>query len=390
MGPGLHAGHDAPVQEPGMVTASTRLVGGFFSPPGSDAGPMWAINSDRGQIYVFTKDGLMVSTLFKDSATASFDAPVAKRGMLVNNLSLQGEDFMPMLTQTPQGTFLQGVGTGSLFRIEGLEEVKRLPRQTLDISAQQLVAAQTFAVQSEAARQAKDAQAARPMTVSLGAKTPVVDGKVDEWNAPDFVTVDVRRVSTGGWPPNYRDSPTQAALAVAGDRLYAAFKTDEPELLRNRPEAIQNLFKSGGALDVQLGNVEGGQRLLVTKNGDKTIAVLYRPHDPGAGGEPARFTSNIGALKTTVIDRVQDVSDQVTLAQDGNNYEFSVPLALLKLSPQAGQNISGDIGVLRGNGTTTLQRVYWHIKGTGLVSDLASEAELTPGLWGRLEFQTAP
>ncbi len=45
------------------------------------------------------------------------------------------------------------------------------------------------------------------------------------------------------------------------------------------------------------------------------------------------------------------------------------------------------IGLLRGNGFQTLQRVYWHDKATGLVSDLASEAQLTPALWGPWTFK---
>jgi hypothetical protein len=50
----------------------------------------------------------------------------------------------------------------------------------------------------------------------------------------------------------------------------------------------------------------------------------------------------------------------------------------------------GDLGILRGNGFQTLQRVYWHNKSAGLVSDLASEAELTPQLWGTFEFKAGP
>jgi len=34
----------------------------------------------------------------------------------------------------------------------------------------------------------------------------------------------------------------------------------------------------------------------------------------------------------------------------------------------------------------TLHRVYWHNKATGLVSDLPSEAELRPDLWGTWRF----
>jgi len=95
----------------------------------------------------------------------------------------------------------------------------------------------------------------------------------------------------------------------------------------------------------------------------------------------------LGINKTTTIDRVQNLSDQVQLAQDAGNYELSIPLALLNLPAQAGLTFKGDIGILRGNGVQTLQRIYWHNKATGLVSDLATEAELTPQLWGRWEFK---
>ena len=59
-----------------------------------------------------------------------------------------------------------------------------------------------------------------------------------------------------------------------------------------------------------------------------------------------------------------------------------MPLSLLGLSAAPGQTLHGDVGLLRGNGFQTLQRVYWHNKATGLVSDVPSEAELTPQLWG--------
>jgi len=48
--------------------------------------------------------------------------------------------------------------------------------------------------------------------------------------------------------------------------------------------------------------------------------------------------------------------------------------------------VRGDIGVLRGDGAQTLQRVYWNNKATAITSDVPSEAELTPELWGKWTF----
>ena len=44
------------------------------------------------------------------------------------------------------------------------------------------------------------------------------------------------------------------------------------------------------------------------------------------------------------------------------------------------------MGILRGNGRQTLQRVYWNNKATAIVTDVPSEAELTPALWGVWKF----
>jgi hypothetical protein len=57
------------------------------------------------------------------------------------------------------------------------------------------------------------------------------------------------------------------------------------------------------------------------------------------------------------------------------------------LKPQHGQQLRGDIGILRGNGYETIHRAYWSNKASGLVSDLPSEAELTPRLWGTLRIE---
>ncbi len=213
-----------------------------------------------------------------------------------------------------------------------------------------------------------------------------------------WATIDERQVQVGDW--GRRKVATAAALAVCGDRLYVAMKTDSTNLLANSGESLQNLFKTGGGIDLMIGTnpsadpkrksaAAGDVRLLVAQVKGKTMAVLYRPVAAGAKAEPVQFSS---PLRTVTFDRVEDVSDQVIVAAWADKddrgavklacYEMSVPLSVLGLMPQAGQTIRGDIGVLRGNGYQTLQRVYWSNKATGLVSDIPSEAELLPQLWG--------
>lgn len=370
--PGLHPSHDAPLPDhPGELIGTTRLLGGLVRPKGSDAGELWAVNGNKGNVYLFTTDGLFVATLFQDSRLRGWDAPHAVRDMRVNDLSLQEENFWPSLTQTADGEiYLVGGGDGgNVLRVDGLSGIQRLPDAPLTVTSAQLQQAQVYFVQAERVRQQAVGARLTPLTVALRSAAPAVDGKLTDWPDSVFVPIDAR---------------VSAALAVSGDRLYAAFKTGDGSLLKNAGGGLPLLFKTGGALDIQLDAVPGGERLLICQVSGRTTAALYRPRAPGTVTPPVAFSS---PQRTLRFDRVDDVSTEVTLAGENGDYELSVPLSLLSLSPQAGQTLKGDIGILRGSGFQTLQRVYWHNKATGLVSDIPSEAELTPLLWGTWRFK---
>ena len=108
-------------------------------------------------------------------------------------------------------------------------------------------------------------------------------------------------------------------------------------------------------------------------------------------------TKRAGAVqspwRTITLDRVEDVSAQVQLGRARTAILKSrCRSATLGLKPQPGQKFKARLGVLRGNGFQTLQRVYWNNKATGITADVPSEAELTPRLWGRLnsKVKTVP
>jgi hypothetical protein len=111
--------------------------------------------------------------------------------------------------------------------------------------------------------------------------------------------------------------------------------------------------------------------------------MLCRPVVPGTAN-PVQFSA---PDRSIAIDTVTDVSDSVQLDAENGSYVFSIPLETLGLNPRAGQIIKADIGILRGNGIQTTQRVYWSNKATGITSDVPSEAQLTPALWGDWIFK---
>lgn len=394
--PGLHAGHSAPVPSfPGELIAATRLLGGTFTLKGTDAGPLWAINSNHGMVYIFTADGLFVSTLFEPMRTGKpWNMPVAERGMSLKGISLREENFWPGITATAAGeVYLVDGDRSSIVKLDGLQSIERLPLTKIEVTGEDLKKSIAFQVSTETARQQN---AGNGVLKAVIMNTPVVvDGKLDDWKDAAWVDIDKRGVRAN-FNSNSKPYNVTGAAAVSGERLYAAYRTGDAALLRNSGEIATAPFKTGGALDLMISTspgadvkrsvpVAGDMRLLVTLVKGKPHALLYRAVVPGTKeADEIPFSS---PWRTVTFDRVDDITAQVEFAQGNDgNFEIAVPLSVLGLKPVLGMSVKGDIGILRGDGSQTLSRMYWNNKSTTIVSDVPSEAELTPGLWGTWEF----
>lgn len=387
--PGLHASHEAAVpDQPGMVVGHTRLLGG---PIRGKAGPLFGVNGNMGNMYLFTTDGLFVSTLFHDiRLRPNWAAPVAVRGMDVTDVSLHDENFWPSLTQTDDGrVFLIDGGRTSLVRVDGLDSLTRLAEQTITVTADDLQLAREWFGRTEARRQQQ--RGGGTLQVAWRKTAPQVDGRLDDWPVTtDWAFID-RRGTKANFDSNSRPYEVSAAVALSDTHLFAAWRTTEKNLLDNSGETPTALFKHGGCLDLMLATdaaavpgrttpVAGDQRLLITRVKGQTRAVLYRARVPGTK-EPVAFSS---PWRTIHVDAVEDVSRQVTLASDGQgNFEIGVPLAALHWRPRVGETYRADLGVLRGRNGQTTQRVYWSNKATAITADVPSEAELLPRFWGK-------
>jgi hypothetical protein len=390
--PGLHPSHSAPLPDrTGMLTGTTHLLGGLITPKSSQAGPLWAINSNFGEIYLFTADGLFVTQLFQDVRSGKpWTMPTASRNMLLNEVSLFDENFFPSITQTPDGNvYLVDGRRTSLVRVDGLDSINSLPPSPLEVTAEELKSAHAGMVQTESARQ----QIAGPKTLAVTIRAgtpPALNGLTEALAASSWAAID-HRITRIGW--NDHPDLSEAAITIAGGRLFAAFRTNDPKLLINSGTVTNAPFKTGGALDLMIGAdpkadpkrispVAGDIRLLVYLVSGKPHALLYRAIIAGPK-TPVPFSS---PDRTVTFDQVTDVTTQIDFNATGGDYQFSIPLQTLGLRPVAGEKIKADIGILRGNGTQTSQRVYWSNKATGITADVPSEAELTPNLWGEWTF----
>jgi hypothetical protein len=387
--PGLHASHEAAVPDrPGMVVGHTRLLGGFIQ---GKAGPMFCLNGNMGNMYLFTADGLFVSTLFHDiRLRPNWAAPVAIRNMDVTDVSLHDENFWPSITQTADGqVFLVDGARTSLVRVDGLESLARLPEQTISVTTNDLERAREWFGKAESRRHQQ--RGSGILKVAVRKSPPQVDGRLEDWPAStDWAFID-RRGTKANFNSDSRPYEVSAAVTLTDTHLFAAWRTTEKDLLKNSGETPNALFKHGGCLDIMLATnaaaradrnspVPGDERLLITQVKGQTRAWLYRAKVPGTK-DPVAFSS---PWRTIHLDTVEDVSESVELATDGKgNFEISIPLITLHWQPKPGETCRADLGVLRGSNNQTTQRIYWSNKATAITADVPSEAELTPKLWGR-------
>lgn len=398
--PSLHAGHASP-QSPqfsGQVIATTRMIGDSFTPPEGDAGPLWAINGNRGLIYLFTADGFLVDTLFNyRNQGRLWNFPEHDRGMDVTDANLGDETFNPTLVQFDDGGVYLNAGktSSSITKVNGLESIQRFDAAPVSITIDDLNKIKQYNLDLAAWERSKEGSS----ELRIPKASPItIDGEVEEWIYPQWVTVQEERFGAGfgGRDVVY----TQAALSYDDENLYVVLRSRGRNVLKNEGGSIHELFTTGGALDIHLASwdpssgrknpVEGDVRLLIAQVGKEIKAFRFRPVVPGTK-EPIEYYSTV--VQTT-IDQVDDVSDQIQVGTGKiqiterkktvslEQIEFAIPLAVLGWNPKELPETIGDIGILAGDGGKTVSRLYWHNKATGIVSDIPSEAKLQPSMWG--------
>lgn len=415
---GVHASHRSPrtPEFPGQLLGTTRVMGWPQPAPTPGIGKIWSINSNYAVMYLFTTDGLYLGTVggFPPDAP-QWRMPTLERNESLAEVNFIGEHFYPTFTRTSDGNyyFVAGKNHTSIVRLDGIKEIAEMPRQTIRLSPEQFVAAER--VLTKAQDGGEDAtEKVFALPVSRLGKKPTATAS--DWADADWMTVESRRIRIGGGQGDFHPW-SEATAEIRGDRLHVAVRTYDRDLLENTAENSALLFKSGGAIDLQIGvdvasprnrrePVRGDVRLIVGESKGKPVVTLYEPESP-EGKQANQSESFSSPWRTITFDRVVDVSESVQLAKTSENikienergnasttlrretHEFSVPLQLLGITAQPGSVLLADIGVLIGDSGETVQRHYWSNTGGGLVSDIPGEAQLSPASWGEWKLTPA-
>ncbi len=381
--PGLHAGHRTTARgdEPGVLIAPTRIWG--IVRVNNEIGDVVVFNSNLGCTYLMTcDDGLYIDRVFKDQRVGFlWRMPYIPPPDLLAQTSLYDEHFGGTFqkVRSTDGSYnyyyIVGKNHCTVVQLHGLEKIKRLPGGTFTVSQEQIAAAHEI-------KKREIARTIEPKIYNVQKVAPgkiVIDGNDNEWTS------------------NRIDG---FALAYDNEKLYLLFKgKDDKATFENKGENLYELFKTGDVLDLMLqtkpglnpNRTEAGLgdiRLSFAMFKGKPVCVLYDFKIEGFTGERVPFSS---PWRTLWCDKVVELTSAEIMVKRGlgeYTLEAAVPLKDIHFSPSKIKETRGDVGRVLSDqtGSAVSSRVYWSNKYTAIMSDLPSEASISPNLWGLFRF----
>ncbi len=364
----VHGSHKAPLPKPGELQG---VLFGLGTAPLDKQGDVMVFVGNHGRFFVMTTDGLYLDEMFQDCRVAEVVGPG-----LIGGEAFGGSFGYDRVNR--RYVLQAGCSGYRIYHLSGLDQVTRsegeikvTPEMLASAARRTQAAAREGTVQKQAALarlppQAKASFGALPMAA--------------EWES-------------GNWKIRVRG-------AFDDKNLYVQYDVADPSPWVNNGKDWTQLFKTGDAVDLQLGTdaaapatrkdaAPGDIRLSIAPFAGKPLAVLYRYRlKDKAGANPVEFASPWRSEKVDDVRKLDDVKVSVQVSEGGYRLEAAIPLAALGLGTVGGQTLRGDFGVIYGDrlGTVNLSRVYWSNQATGLVNDVPGETMLAPDLWGAIKF----
>ena len=354
----------------GNITGEAIL--GPLPAPGGEAGEVIALQQYHGCYVPFlTTDGLFIGRVLRDPAEGGAPGPDVYRS-----------EVLQYLNRFPDGRLVlsHGKNAHNLLQVTGLDTVRRFSGDFTLTPQQATLAGQRL---QEASAQRT---ATAPIRVTWRKTPPVMDGTLHDWDLTTAATIG----GTQGVPR------AQVMLAADSqhDHFYVAFRVYKNGKFLNTGQDPTQLFLTGDCVDLQfctdvtadpqrLAPQLGDQRLLISKLGDRPVAILYRAQVPFAA-HPVAFRSPAREVDFDEVTELKDAQVKITDTPDGYIAEASFPYHdLFKGFLWWGESLQGDAGIIVADQTgRRVARIYRFNQDTGLVADVPTEASLTPNKWG--------
>ncbi len=367
----VHGAFTAPMAIPGVIMGVLK-VSGIIHMDGYD---IISLRGNIGQEFLIRDDGLYVAELFTDQRMAPATLPDNERiaGKPINDTSLGGEPFSGWIARQDDAKvrLTYGLNDVRIAEVVGLEAVKVLPPQKLELTPADIARAREF-VPRTAAKQRTEYEIVKGRPFSFRQELQFGDPAIS--------------IRAG------RDEVAKARLRYDQQNLYVAWHVTDKTPLHNLGNAPALAFKSGDCVSLFIApegkydpNILGGTRVLLAPLRGGHAAVLYRPTSP-AGKKPFIFQSPVRKRHFDYVDVEPKISFQTKKGKQDYTLAAAIPWSVLGIKPRPGLKLRGDLGVIFGRETTNyVERIVrWVDKQTNVVNDVPTEAEFFPGRWGTL------
>lgn len=381
---GVHGSHRAPMSSPGKLIGPLKVMGHAKV---EGVGNVFGIRGNLGQDFYFTSDGLYIGAIFGDSRklSGSLEPTVEK----MKNRILDGqrdEPFSGRFVRQDDGKFRVSTSIAEqavlVGEVQGLESIQRFVGPKINIGPSAETAILAYTPPSESVDESKE------LTIPKMPAPPSLENNKG-WSKAAKVKLEKRGV------------PEKAVVLIGYDKanLYLSYKVDDASPMKNEGLDYKRLFKTGDALDLQIGTDDHQNRSNPGKNDtrivlsileNKPAAILMRPIDGDALPSMGHtYFSPVGTKKFERVEVREDV--QLNLERSGSMYTMraSIPWSVLGIDASPGALLAGDIGLISSDniGSSNIARTYWSNSETGLVSDEPLEAWFKPSHWGKLRLE---
>ena len=390
--------------QPGAIYGAWNMQGVVPGP--GNLGPVFMLHGGHGMNYLLTcDDGLFIGTLFKPQSAGTplwDDIPEARRGMLLENYTLNDECFCGSIARAEASAggfergkyYLLGLGRRTIVELTGLDTVERLTGGKVLLGGSAVENARRRKIEAVAQKSATQFKEATTWNVALSSTF----GEGILWQGASKVIQ--QRGRFGLWH-------NKTGLGV-GVSLCYCYRPGTPlsQVFVNHAPGWEAIFAHGDNVDLLIGAdrtadpnrtkpVAGDQRLVFAERNGKLEIVRYRwmPADLAAADARTLAAGRQGGMAW--------VADKLDLPNPGVTRSEPIPynisffsrdhsLESVGIEYQPGLSIRANAGAALENPTGAgVSRKYW-ANDLGFASyDLATALEMRPALWGTLVLRPA-
>ena len=376
---GVHGSMNGPVPEPGETCGELFFSGACGI--NERLGAVVATQGNMGQVFLFTEDGLFLSSLFRDcrKGGAGYGTEVSK-GADWTGCSMSQEPFGGWFGKQSDGRVRCMFGRNAALTacVYRLDEAKRFGAGLFRLGEAPPPGVR-LSVQTPAGKAS--------VLVKRVDAAPTLDGDLADWAG-----IESHDIKSGN------DVVGSVALAHNTTRLFLAFRVKDGSPLKNAGKDFTLLFKDGDAVELLLGPaqplrsapVAGDLRALFAPTPRAPSAVLYRQVVPGAERDARKeFSSPVRKVFFDSVATLDDAPMVFQAVEGGYVCEGSVRFDALGVRYTPNLRLRGDLGILFSNdgGILTERHTCLFNPKANAVSDIPTEAELTPGQWGEIVLE---